>query len=62
MRRAQFKKGVDHQEARRSRSETNIQIRKANKDEMLSKRRQVCRTSSLPLKVEWKFNYFFCHR
>lgn len=52
MRRAQFKKGVDHQEARRSRSETNIQIRKANKDEMLSKRRQVCRTSSLPLKVE----------
>eukprot|EP01033_Poteriospumella_lacustris_P004679 gene4679-3355_t len=38
---AQFKKGVDHAEARRSRSETTIQIRKQNKDEMLAKRRQM---------------------
>jgi importin subunit alpha-1 len=40
-RKSQFKKGVDHQEARRSRSETNIQIRKASKDDMLAKRRHM---------------------
>lgn len=40
---SQFKKGVDHAEARRSRTETTIQIRKQNKDEMLAKRRQMTR-------------------
>jgi len=40
-RKNQFKKGVDHQEARRSRTETNIQIRKASKDDMLAKRRHM---------------------
>lgn len=38
---AQFKKGVDHEQARRARTETTIQIRKQSKDEMLAKRRQM---------------------
>jgi hypothetical protein len=41
------KKGIDHDESRRRRTETTIQVRKGKKDELLSKRRSPTYTSSL---------------
>lgn len=36
-----FKKGVDHEEARRGRTETSIQLRKGKKEDQIQKRRAV---------------------
>jgi ribulose bisphosphate carboxylase small subunit len=50
-RRSGFKKGVEHEDARRRRTETTIQLRKEKKEDQIQKRRNVSSCQSFSLAI-----------